>query len=268
VSNAPNIRTADAPSVGTWRWVAALLAVSQLIAPVVANALAGDFLRSGPTNEALITPAGYAFSVWGVITALCVITAVAVLRFGLGSPWETAFLVDASVVFVGFSAWLWVAAQGWLWITVAVFIVMVSGLIHIMQILVRRRQDLTCAPWLATFATTTFGLYLGWSSVAVFANVAAALITSGASASAVWWQLLVLSAAAAFAIGLAAMLRGSLGYVAGALWALVGVALGAWARDSMVLVTAAAVAAVAVSTVAVVARHRRSALSTREVVTD
>jgi hypothetical protein len=41
------------------------------------------FLESGATNEALITPAGYAFSQWGLITVLSEVTAVAVLHNGL-----------------------------------------------------------------------------------------------------------------------------------------------------------------------------------------
>lgn len=55
----------NAPSVSAWRWVAAVLAVSQLVASPVSRALNGEFLKSGATNQALITPAGYAFSLWG-----------------------------------------------------------------------------------------------------------------------------------------------------------------------------------------------------------
>ncbi|WP_232004869.1 hypothetical protein [Mycobacterium sp. ACS1612] len=51
---------------------------------------------------------------------------------------------------------------------------------------------MTCPRWLVVLATATFGLYLGWSSIAVFANVAAALISSGISASAAGWQFMVL----------------------------------------------------------------------------
>jgi hypothetical protein len=81
-------------------------------------------------------------------------------------------LVDASVVFVGFSVWLAVA-----------------------------RHDMTCPRWLPVLATTTFALYLGWNSIAVFANTAGALISSGVSASVTWWQFVVLGAAAVFAWG-------------------------------------------------------------------
>jgi hypothetical protein len=249
--------TSTAPrAVVTWRWIAAVLALSQLAAPFVADALAGNFLESGATNEALITPAGYAFGLWGLITALSTVTAVAVLRYGLGAWWETGLLIDASVVFVGFSAWLTVAAQDWLWVSVVVFMVMVSALIHIMRLLVQRPHDMACPRWLAVLATVTFGLYLGWSSIAVFANVAAALINSGASASAPLWQFVVLVAAALFAVGMTTMLRGSPGYVAGALWALVAIAIGAAGRGNMALSVTAAVAAVAVVIAAIAVRRR------------
>lgn len=248
----------NSPRVATWRWIAAVLALSQLAAPFLTRAVAGDFLASGATNEALITPAGYAFGLWSLITLLSAATMLAVLRFGLGAWWETSVLVDASVVFAGFSLWLLVAAQGWLWVSVVVFVVMVAALSHIMRLLVRRRHDLTCQRWLAVLATATFGLYLGWSSVAVFANVTAALIDSGVSPAVVWWQLVVLVLATAFAIGLATMLRGTPGYVAGVLWALVAIAVGAAQRDSSVLATTAAVAALLVAAAGVTAmrRHR------------
>lgn len=247
----------NAPRVTTWRWIAAVLALSQLAAPFVANAVAGNFLESGATNEALITPAGYAFSLWGLITLLSAVTALAVLRYGLGAWWETNVLVDASVVFVGFSVWLMVAGQDWLWVSVVVFAVMVWALVHIMRLLVRRRHDLTCPSWVAVLATVSFGLYLGWSSVAVFANVAAALINSGVSPSVVWWQFVILVAAAAFVVGLVTMLRGSVGLVAGAVWALVAIAIGAGQRDSTTLSTVAVIATVLVAFASVIAVRRR-----------
>lgn len=251
MAGTPNTYMANAPVVRAWRWVAAALAVSQLVAPAVANMLAGSFLEAGATNEALITPAGYAFGLWGVITVLSAVTAAAVVRYGLGAWWETSLLIDASVVFVGFSVWLLVAAQDWLWVSVVVFMVMVSALIHIVRLLVLRRHDLTCPSWLTVLATVTFGLYLGWSSIAVFANVAAALINSGVPASVAWWQFVVLVLAGIFVLALTRLFRATPGFVAGVLWALVAIAIGAAQRDSAVLSATAAVAAVLVAVVAV-----------------
>jgi hypothetical protein len=184
------------------------------------------------------------------------VTAVAIVRYGLGSRWETGVLIDASVVFVGFSLWLVVAAQDWLWASLVVFIVMAGALLHIMWLLVRRREELTCPRWLAVLATVSFGLYLGWSSIAVFANVTAALISAGWSAAAPGWQLAVLVTASVCALVVTALLRGAPGYVAGVLWALVAIAIGASQRDSTMLSVTAAVAAVAVAAVAVMQQVR------------
>ena len=247
----------SAPSVGLWRWIVAVLALTQLAAPLIANAVAGDFLKSGATNQALITPAGYAFSLWGLITVLSAATSLAVLRYGLGSWWETSVLIDASVAFIGFTVWLLVAAQDWLWVSVAVFAVMVSALIHIVRLLVRRRHDLRCPSWVALLATVTFGLYLGWGSIAVFANVAAALINSGVSASGAGWQFVVLTAAGVCALALTTMLRGTPGYAAGVGWALVAIAIGAADRGSAFLSTTAVVATVLVAIATVAAMRRR-----------
>ncbi|WP_226862908.1 hypothetical protein [Mycolicibacterium baixiangningiae] len=251
MTTAPAARS-NASTVTPWRWAAAVLAVSQLVASPVSRAVNGDFLKSGATNQALITPAGYAFSLWGLITLLSSVTAVAIVRYGLGSPWETGVLIDASVVFVGFSMWLAVAAQDWLWASVVVFLVMAGALLHIMWLLVRHREELTCPRWLAVLATVSFGLYLGWSSIAVFANVTAALISAGWSASAAGWQLSVLVAASVSAIVVTVLLRGTPGYVTGVLWALVAIAIGASQRDSTMLSVTAVAAAVAVTAAAVV----------------
>ncbi len=183
---------------------------------------------------------------WGLITLCCAVTMIAVVRYGLGAWWETAALVDASVVFAGFSVWLLVAAQDWYWVSVVVFAVMVFALIRIMRLLLWRTHDLACPSWLATLATATFGLYLGWSSIAVFANIAVALIACGASPSTVWWQLAVLVSAAIFAVAVTRMVKGTLGYVAGVLWALVAIAIGASERGSAALSVTAVVAVIAV----------------------
>lgn len=207
----------------------------------------GDFLSTGATNDAVITPAGYAFAIWGLITLLCTVTCAAVLRLGLGAPWESRLLAEASVVFVGFSAWLVIAAQDWLWATVAVFAAMVIALIDIVRLLVVRRADLTAPVWLCRLATLTFGLYLGWSSVAVFINVAAALVKGGWPATESAWQAVVLVVAMLAAVAFTIVLRGTPGYVAGALWALIAAAVGAANRHAPTLSTLAAGAAIAVA---------------------
>jgi MFS family permease len=241
-----------------WRWIVAALAATQAVAPLIAGALAPDFLRGEPGDEATITPAGYAFAIWGLICLLSLATAVVLLRFPLGTPWERRALGDLAVVFVGFSAWLYAAAQDWLWVTVVVFAAMFAALVDVMRLLVRDAVAPRCPRWVAVLATTTFGLYLGWTSVAVFVNLAAALITGGWSGAGYFgtaWQLVLLVAAAATAIVLTRLLRATAGYVAGVLWALVAAAIGAVGRGAPVLAAAVVVASVAVGAAAVAIRR-------------
>jgi hypothetical protein len=240
------------------RWVALLVALSQLVTPPIIMRVYGEFLSTGATNDAVITPARYAFSIWGLITLLCAITFVAVVRVRLGAPWEGRLLVDASVVFVGFTAWLLIAAQDWTWLSVAVLAAMVTALVDAVQLLVRHADDVTAPTWQRILTTTTFGLYLGWSSVAIFINVAAALVDSGLSSTETTWQAIVLVAAAVAAIALTCFLRATPGYVAGTLWGLVAAAIGASERDAATLfaLSAAAAAAVVVTAALVTWRGR------------
>lgn len=242
-----------------WRLIAAALAASQLATPPIITAVYGDFLSTGATNDAVITPAGYAFSIWGLITLLCTVSFVAVARIGLDAPWETRLLVEVSVVFVGFSAWLMVAARDWLWVSVMVFAVMVGVLIDVMRLLVRHADQLATPPWLRRLTTTSLGLYLGWSSIAVCVNVAAALVDGGWSPNEYTWQTVILVVATIIGIGLTVFLRADVGYVAAVLWALVAVAVGTAGRDADALSIAAAAAAalVLVTAAAVTVALRR-----------
>jgi hypothetical protein len=76
------------PPPVTWRWIMFLAALSQLLAPVVADQTTSNFLAEGATNKAAITPAGDAFTIWGLLCVLCALTAGAVLRFGLGVTYD------------------------------------------------------------------------------------------------------------------------------------------------------------------------------------
>ncbi|MDA2892551.1 hypothetical protein PDG61_16640 [Mycolicibacterium sp. BiH015] len=245
-----------------WRWTALALAVVQLFTPAAITQAYGEFLSTGATNAALITPAGYAFSIWGPITLLCAITCALITRFGLNAPWERQLLVAASTVFVGFVAWLLAAAQDWLWVTVAIFAVMVTALLWIMRTLTQQGASAATPTWLLRLTIITLGLYLGWSGVAVFANIAAALIDGGWPSSDVTWQAVILVVAAVAACGVTLYLRGTPGYVAATLWALVAISIGAAQRGSTLLAGMSAVAAGAVLAAAITAvltaRSRRS----------
>jgi hypothetical protein len=248
-------------SVRVLRWIVLALAVAQAAGPVVANVLAPNFLETGATNEATITPAGYAFSIWGVICVLSLLSAAALVRHGLGAAWERRVLINLGAVFVGFNVWLMVAAQNWLWVTVAVFATMFVLLIGTLLLLTGRAHEMNCPRWARRLLTGTVGLYTGWSSVAVFVNVAAALINQGWPTAGRWgtvWQLILLGLATATALALTQLFHGTFGYVAAVLWALSAAAISAAGRDGVALATAAIIAIVLVTTGALLTRVTRA----------
>jgi hypothetical protein len=120
---------------------------------------------------------------------------------------------------------------------------------------------MTCPRPVAVLATVTFGCYLGWSSIAVFVNATAALINRGWPATEPGWQAGILAVAFAAAIVLTVVLRATPGYVAGALWALVGAAVGATQRDFAGLAAAAAAAGALVLITAMITATRQQRAS-------
>jgi hypothetical protein len=100
-------------------------------------------------------------------------------------------------------------------------------------------------------------LLSGVSSIAVFVNAAAALINRGWPATELGWQAGILAVAFGAAILLTVVLRATPGYVAGALWALVGAAVGAAERDFAGLAAAAAAAGALVLITAMITATRR-----------
>ena len=190
-------------SVRVWRWISAAPALSQLAAPTNADVLAGDFLSSGATNEATITPSGYAFSIWGLICVLCVVTAAAIVRFGLGAAWEIGALVEASLVFIGFSAWLVVAARNWLWASVAVFAAMVAALTNIIRLLLRHGDEHGLSPLADPAGDHHLRPVSGLAHRRGVRPCRAALVFGGWSPDQTAWQAVSLVAATAAAVALA-----------------------------------------------------------------
>ncbi|WP_329792846.1 hypothetical protein V1227_13350 [Lentzea sp. DG1S-22] len=220
----------------TWRVVLVVLAVGQVVSPVLVTALGGgEFTTSDRAGEPAIVPAGYAFSIWGLVEALCLAYAVwALVTRTPGQQVRDRLARPLSVVFAGFTLWLVAAEVEPVWSTVAVFVVMVTALLKALSTALRHAADI--ARWHRAprvLLWSMLGVYTGWSSVAIWVNLTTALAESGAPVD------------------------GPVGVA----WALVAVVVAAAQAGQPVPAVIAAVASVCVGAATALFRLRRPALS-------
>jgi hypothetical protein len=227
-----------------------LLGVGAFGGPAVAQAAGGALAADGT----LLAPATQAFSIWSVIY----------LGLAAYTVWQwlpsqrtaerhrrIGWLVAGSMLLN--ALWLLVVRGGLIWFSVVV----IGALVVLLGILLQRvaTEPATSRPD-RVIVDGTLGLYLGWVSVAVCANVTAALRTSawdptGGSAT----TLAVLVLGLAGLVGVIAEVRTRNVAVALAMaWGLGWIAIGRLAAGPQSVVTAVAAIAVAVVVLAVAVR--------------
>lgn len=213
-----------------------------LYAAAVALAVAGAFLGSGalggtPIQDAaggwlsadgtVLAPGTGAFSIWSVIyTGLVVHAVIQLLPAWRGSELQHRLRPWAAVSALLNAAWIWVVQGGQLLLSVMVIVVLLAVLARTFILILRtaangRTERLVVG--------TTFGLYLGWVSVATVANISALLASRGAQTSDGATAVVaaaVLAVAAAIGITLAAATGGRLAPAAALAWGLAWIAVG------------------------------------------
>lgn len=139
---------------------------------------AEESIASTPT---LLGPAGTAFSIWSLIyLGLLAFTVWLWLPSGRRSVRATdiRWLAFASLLLN--AGWILVTRLDWVWVAVAVIAVLLLALIAIVKLLAdtppHNAAEVVLVDWV-------FGLYLGWVSVAVVANITQALVNSDVTAA-------------------------------------------------------------------------------------
>ncbi|KRE60433.1 tryptophan-rich sensory protein [Nostocoides sp. Soil756] len=200
-------------------------------------------------DATLVAPAGPAFSIWTPIyLGLLGYTVWQWLPQQAAEPRHRAigWLVAASMVLN--AGWLLVTQQGWLWASVVVILALAGFL----GLLVRRLEQYPTYGHAETVLVDgTFGLYLGWVTVASVANVTTTLIESGVDpqgASAEVLAVVVLAVAAGLGVLFAVRLGARWAVAAAMAWGLAWIAVGRLTDQpsSVVVGIAALVAAGAV----------------------
>jgi len=217
-TSCPDLRSERTPSLTsrTHQWAITVSAAVMLVATLAAVGLFGPRVEESAggafaADATLLTPAAWAFSIWSLIYALLV--AYVVWQWvvpGNRVNSRIAWLVVGSMLLN--AAWLVVARAGWVWLSVVVILALAVDL----ALLVLRLGERTPSSRVERIVVDgTFGVYLGWVSVASVANITTALVTSGVQPPTPLAELL-----AVVALALAAVLGGVYAFRFGGRWAI------------------------------------------------
>ncbi|ADI14291.1 TspO/MBR family protein [Truepera radiovictrix] len=239
------------PSTGRGDLFWRVLNIVALAAVVVVNALANTLplnnLTTGDISDrypTLFTPAGYVFSIWGLIYLLLAVFVVYQIlpkqrdNPRLGRPGPLFVLSCAFNI-----AWIF----SWHYLQIALSTIMIVGLLLSLVLIYERlevgRTRVHKAESLAV--RLPFSIYLGWLTVATVANVSVTLVALGVTGGALapFWAAVAI--AAATLIGLAVLRRrGDVAFVGVLVWALIGIAVARWGAATLVALIALVAAGV------------------------
>ena len=247
--------------MGSWQQAINLLAA---IATVVVNALANIVPFNGNTTAEVsdrlpvyFTPAGYVFSIWGLIYLGMIIFAI---YQAMPSQQNSAFLGQIGYLFcltcLANSTWIFLWHYEAILLTLPMMLALLFSLIAIYL-----RLDIGRAPVSAAdkwFVHVPFSIYLGWIAVATVANASAVLYYlhwDGWGISPEMWTVIMVVVAASLALA-AILSRRDYAYALVAVWAFIGIAV----KDLQVqIIVVAAMAMAAVLLLAMVGRALRHA---------
>ena len=242
--------------------------IALYILTIIVNSLAGGTTLIGgrltstisDSNPTLITPAGYVFSIWGIIYILL---GAFVVYQALPSRSNRGFTERIGWLFVLSSIiniiWIFVWQFEYLVVSVALIFMLLATLIAIYVRLGVGKSKIGLDDRLAVHLP--FSVYLGWITVASIANVATALVSvnwNGGGISPETWAILVVAVALVITV-LMLVTRKDIAYSLVIIWALVGIAVKQSGNQTIVMLTeiSAGVVAVALLATIIVARVRR-----------
>jgi len=173
-----------------------------------------------------ITPANYAFAIWGLIYLGLIAYGIFQLRPDLRSN-PTIQRVDKLLIVACLAqiAWVYLFTVRQFWLSVVAMLVILLPLIGAYLQLKSSPQRMNRKQkWLVQ---TPFSIYLGWISVATIVNVASALYSSnwnGWSISATTWTVIMLIVGAIIG-AIVALQRGDVALTLVFVWAYVAIAI-------------------------------------------
>ena len=212
------------------------------------GAIAGETMATVSSKyENLFTPAGYAFSIWGLIY-IGLMGFVAYQALGLFSQRSKSdvtrqigwwFVVSCAANVIWIFAWL----NEYLLLSVLIMILLLFSLIRIIY---NTRMELDDEPLkVIAFVWWPFSFYSGWITVALIANVAAYLTSigwSGFGISEVIWTIIMILIAGGINLVIT-WTRNMREFALVGVWALVAIAVANWNDQRVIVIASLAVAA-------------------------
>jgi hypothetical protein len=220
----------------------------------LSNALPLNGRTAAEISDALpsfFTPAGYTFSIWGVIyLALFGFVIYQALPAQRSAPFQRRIgplFVASGIANI---AWLFAWHYGFYAVSVPIMVALLLILIAIYLRLNVGRRNPGMGTWQRLLVHTPFSLYLGWITVATIANIASVapyLGWDGFGISGPVWSALMMFVAVIVA-GLLLLRRRDPAYAAVLVWALFGIR--AAHTDVAVVANSALIAAGAIALIA------------------
>ena len=222
------------------------LNIVAFVLTVLVNGLAGSTTILGGKNTAqisdanptLITPAGYVFSIWGVIYILL---GIFIVFQALPSEQGKDFQKRIGLLFVLSSllniAWLFLWQFEYLSLSVVLMFLLLATLILTYMRLRIGKSAVSLREKLAVHVP--FSVYLGWITIASIANVAVTLVSvnwDGFGISPETWATLIIIVALLITIIVTAT-RKDVAYGLVIIWALVGIAVKQSENQNIVMIT-------------------------------
>lgn len=156
-----------------WAIIVAILTITFVLSPAFTEPFMGYTTEQLPfvVENPPIQPAGYAFSIWGVIYTWLLVSA----GFGLwkrrdDASWDTPRMALTLSLAVG-TFWLWIANQSAIWGSISIVFMMVTALA---AMIATPKKDIW---WLAV----PVALYAGWLSAASIVSVMVSIAGYGYS---------------------------------------------------------------------------------------
>ena len=234
-----------------------ILNIIALAVTLVLNTLATTLPLGGRTTaeisdsfNVLFVPAGYVFSIWGLI--YLALTGFAVFQTLPAQQNNRAVRATGwwfAVSCLANSLWILFWHYGYYPLTLVMMLTLLASLIVIYRRLAALGKVDTTTRWLVRFP---FSLYLGWISVATVANASAVFVDlgwDGSPLSPVAWTVAMIGVAAALSL-LLSYRRRDLAYSGVIVWALVGILLKQVAYAPIVAACGIAIAAIVLGAVA------------------